>query len=71
MGQVAFTPDGGSLLSAGWDGSVRWRDVRSGAERAAYRWGIGRLLALAVAPDGMTADAGGEDGRVVIWDLDG
>jgi WD40 repeat protein len=45
-------------------------DVAGGCERAAYSWRIGRLLSLAVAPDGMTAAAGGDDGTIVIWDLE-
>jgi WD40 repeat protein len=69
VGQVAFTPAGDALLSVGWDGVVRQWD-RGGRETAAYAWGAGRLYCLAVAPDGMTAAAGAENGDVVIWDLE-
>jgi hypothetical protein len=44
--------------------------VSAGVQRAAYTWQIGRLLSLAVAPDGMTATAGGDAGRIVVWDLE-
>jgi WD40 repeat protein len=69
IGQVAFCPDG-ALVSVGWDGSALVWDVPGLCQRAAYSWQVGRLLCLAVAPDGMTAAAGGEDGSVVVWDLE-
>jgi WD40 repeat protein len=70
VSQVAFCPDGQSVLSVGWDGVARRWDARAGRLRFAYQWERGRLLSLAVAPDGMTAAAGGQDGVVVLWDLD-
>ena len=36
----------------------------------AHDWGLGRVHAMAVAPDGMTAAAAGQDHRILIWDLD-
>lgn len=64
---VRFVGERG-VLSVGWDGTVRtWED---GRQRCAYALEVGRLCCLAVAPDGMTAAAGGETGAVVVWDLE-
>jgi WD40 repeat protein len=67
---VAFAEGGRILLSVGWDGMARRWDVLSGKEMQAYEWGVGKLLCLALAPDGMTAAAGAENGDVIVWDVE-
>jgi WD40 repeat protein len=66
---LAFSPDGEALFSGGRDRAVRCWDVATRRERAAWNWPIGVVYALAVAPDGLTAAAGGNAGRSVLWDL--
>ncbi len=70
---VAFSPGStrtrGRLVSGSQDGTVRIWDVESARERAVFSWPLGPVRAVAVAPDGMTAAAGGEKG-VVVWDCD-
>jgi WD40 repeat protein len=67
---LAFHPNG-RLLTAGQDGIVRIWDTGSGNQLAALDWSAGPLHSLAVAPNGLTCAAGGENGQVVVWDADG
>ena len=69
MRGLGFTPDGAHLLAAGSDGVARRWDAATGAEVQAWDFGLNNLQSLAVAPDGLTAAAGGADGRIVVWDL--
>jgi hypothetical protein len=48
---------------------VRLWDIDSGRQRAAFDWGIGKVYAVAFAPDGMRAAAGGQQ-NIVVWDVD-
>jgi WD40 repeat protein len=65
---VAFSRDGRRLLSGGKDGSVRCWDLAT-QKAAVFRWKVGQVYALAFAPDGMTAAAGGEK-DIVVWDVE-
>ena len=66
---VAFTPDGGHLLVSSVDGTVSRWDATSFTLADRLGWGPGPLHSVAVAPDGLTAAAGGDAGRVVVWDV--
>jgi WD40 repeat protein len=67
---LAFHPAGHLLASASDDCTVGLWDVASGQQRAALDWKIGMVNAVAFAPDGMTAAAGGAGGDIVIWDVE-
>lgn len=71
---LAFAPHGGAeratLFSASQDGSVRVWSLNPPRERAVFTWPIGVVRTVAVAPDGMTAAAAGENGDIVVWDCE-
>jgi WD40 repeat protein len=67
---LAFCPDSVTLATGCQDSTVRLWDTRAGVEKARYDWKLGKVYAVAVAPDGMTAAAGGFNGDVIILDVD-
>ncbi len=69
--QVEFTPDGKRMISVSYDEHVRIWDTATYAEVAKYDFGIGPLIRLAIAPDGLTfAIANYRKGEIVVADLD-
>lgn len=66
---VGFLPNG-QVLTAGMDGTARVWDATTGAEVRSFDWGVGKVQAAAVSPDGTLCAAGSDDGRIVVWDVD-
>ncbi len=67
---IAFHP-GGRYLATTSNDAVRLHD--RDAEWAVVRtfdWKIGALKSVAFSPDGSLGAAGGENGQVVVWDVD-
>jgi WD40 repeat protein len=67
---MAFHPSGQRLVTVSGSEEVQVWDVATGKQVIRSRWEAGPLRAVAVSPDGCTAVAGGEEGRLVQWDLD-
>lgn len=70
MKGVAFTADSKRLLTAGHDELVRVWAASNWDEVTSFAWKIGRVKCLTVSRDGTLAAAGGDRGKVVVWDLD-
>jgi len=49
---------------------IELRDVATGAVLTVWKWGLPRVLAVAVSGDGLTAAAAGTGGQVMLWDLE-
>ena len=66
---LAFTPDGRYFLTLGLRERVQLYDAKSGAVAEQWGWRMEDVTCLAVAPDGLTACAGGRRGKLTVWDL--
>jgi DNA-binding SARP family transcriptional activator/WD40 repeat protein len=69
--QLAFTPDGRTLITSNAKGEVLAWDVARGAIRERLNAHSETVYGLAVAADSRTLFTAGVDAKLVIWDLAG
>ena len=67
---LAFHPSGRYLAATSNDATVKLYDTTTWALAQAFNWDIGRLRSVSFSPNGMLAAAGGDKGKIVIWDVD-
>lgn len=67
---AAFHPGGRVLIVIDRQGQAHRLDAATGKVLQTLDWESGMLLCVACSPDGTAAAAGGEQGNLVLWDLD-
>jgi WD40 repeat protein/tRNA A-37 threonylcarbamoyl transferase component Bud32 len=65
---LAYSRDGGRIVSGSGDGTVRLWDAGTGEVRNVLHGHKGRVRCVAFSPDERTIASGGSDGTVRLWD---
>ena len=70
LNDVAFSPDGTKVATAGWDGTARIWDASTGEELHTLAGHSGWVLFLSFSPDGKMLATASNDGTAKVWDLE-
>lgn len=67
---LAVSDCGRFVATGGAQRSCSLYDLATGSARGTFDWGIGDVHSVCFAPDGLTCATGGENGQIVVWDVD-
>jgi hypothetical protein len=67
---LTLHPLGRAIVSVSGDGLARYWNPADLSLVRVLQWGVGKLHSVAVSPDGTLAAAGGDEGQVVVWDVE-
>ena len=71
IGDIAFSPDGNTLATAGYDDVIRLWDALTGEQTATLIGHESSVTCIAFSPDGLTLASGGgyDDKTVRLWNI--
>ena len=70
VNDIAFLPNSRLLAVADGSPTLRVYDTDNGSLAREYDWGIGGIHCVTFSHDGAMGAAGGDKGRIVVWDLE-
>jgi WD40 repeat protein len=68
--QFAFHPAGRLLATIALDRTVTFWETATGKKQHVLTGDVERLACIAFSPDGCTCAAGGDNGQVMVWDVE-
>ena len=66
---VMFSPDGSSLVSGGWDKTVKLWDIQTGGVVKTFFGHTGGVLSASISADCTIIDSGSVDETICLWNI--
>ena len=69
VGSLAFSPDGGQIVSGHWSGEIKIWDASTGKQLKVFEAHKNEIESIAFSPDGTQIVSGGGDKTIRLWDV--